>query len=156
MFTCNAIMYFVPRFFGWDCFYCFWWCWVQVRYTLCHIKRHSLLKPRAGSQFCTQDKSNGKWSITPRQIGSLNKDVSTTLRRSSENVTWRFCNHFSIIQRHLAWKTWIATQLTFLAGCYVIDWCKGPRPLLVDSRYFDPVTSENFQVLQSMLTSVRW
>ena len=30
--------------------------------------------------------------------------MSTEARTSSENVTWRFCNHFSIIQSHHACK----------------------------------------------------
>ena len=30
--------------------------------------------------------------------------MSTEARTSSENVTSRFCNHFSIIQSHYAWK----------------------------------------------------
>ena len=30
--------------------------------------------------------------------------TSTEARTSSENLTFRFCNHFSIVQSHFAWK----------------------------------------------------
>ena len=38
------------------------------------------------------------------ELGSCANTTSTEARTSSENVTSLFCNHFSIIQSHHAWK----------------------------------------------------
>ena len=42
--------------------------------------------------------------ISELTLGSLSKHEVDEARTSSENVTSRFCNHFSIIQIHYAWK----------------------------------------------------
>ena len=66
------------------------------------MARNSIISYKNTIQMIVKKRAKVLFHGQNGAIGSLNNTTSTAARTSSENVTTRFCNNFSIIQTRCA------------------------------------------------------